>query len=143
MSKLTFDALRAANLARLPLFKNARGEPAHTEPDGSDWPLDAWTNATAGEAGEAANVAKKIRRGDYAGDEGKKALAEELADIVCYADLTAKQLGIDLGQAVIDKFNKVSDRIGGDERVYLDIATGLAFTRTRYHVATVDDGGRK
>lgn len=29
---LTFNALRNANIARLPLFKNSKGEPAHSDP---------------------------------------------------------------------------------------------------------------
>jgi hypothetical protein len=51
---LTFAELRTANMARLPQFKNAKGEPAHSKPDGSDWLLSAWCNATLGELGEAA-----------------------------------------------------------------------------------------
>jgi hypothetical protein len=34
---LTFNALRGANAARLPQFKNKHGELAHSKPDGSDW----------------------------------------------------------------------------------------------------------
>ena len=33
---LTFNNLREANKARLPQFKNAKGEPAHEKEDGSD-----------------------------------------------------------------------------------------------------------
>ena len=31
---IDFESLRYANLLRLPGFKNAHGEPAHTMPDG-------------------------------------------------------------------------------------------------------------
>lgn len=112
MKTLTFAALRAANEARLPLFKNSKGEPAHSEPDGSDWAVDSWTNALCGEAGEAANFAKKLLRGDLDLDEAREKIGKELADVVIYADLTAKRLGLDLGQCVVSKFNEVSERIG-------------------------------
>lgn len=59
---LTFNTLRGANLARLPQFKNAKGEPAHSQPDGSDWVLAQWCNAVTGELGEAANIIKKVDR---------------------------------------------------------------------------------
>lgn len=120
---LTFDELRAGNVERLPLFKDATGRPAHTEADGSDWSPSDWTNALAGEAGEAANITKKIRRGDYALDDRpaefggltvREALGKELADVVCYADLAALRCRIDLGDAVTEKFNEVSGRIGVD-----------------------------
>lgn len=38
-SILTFAELREANIARLPQFKNKHGEPAHSQPDGSDWSI--------------------------------------------------------------------------------------------------------
>lgn len=124
MSKynLTFSTLRTANRLRLPHFKNAKGGQAHSEPDGSDWPLDAWSNAASGELGEACNIIKKLRRGDYALEERpadpkfegmtvREALAKELADVVCYVDLLALQLGVSLGDAIAEKFNEVSDRV--------------------------------
>lgn len=114
---LTFNALRGAICARLPEFKNARGEPAHSEPDGSDWPLSAWSNAVLGELGEAANIIKKVERGDLTLDEARPALAKEFADVATYLDILAFRAGVDLGRATIDKFNEVSDRVGS--RVYL------------------------
>ena len=39
-------------------------------------------------------------------------LAKELADVIIYADLLAHAANIDLGQAVVDKFNEVSVRRG-------------------------------
>lgn len=112
MSSLTFGDLRQAGLRRLPLFKNRRGELAHSKPDGSCWPLSAWSNATLGELGEAANIIKKIERGDLTIDEARADLAEEFADVAIYLDLLALQIGVDLGEAVRAKFNKVSARIG-------------------------------
>lgn len=111
---LTFAELRRANLQRLPLFKNRKGEPAHNQPDGSDWKLSAWSNATLGELGELANIIKKIERGDLTLDEARPLIAQELADTATYLDLLAFRAGVDLGEAVIDTFNKVSIRVGCD-----------------------------
>lgn len=120
MSKhgLTFDALRAANTERLPLFKDAKGRAHHSDVSGDDWSLCDWMTAVTGEVGEAANIIKKLRRGDFTLDDivevkgvemtVREWLAEELADTVCYLDLAAKRSGIDLGDAVVEKFDKIS-----------------------------------
>lgn len=120
---LRFDQLTEANSLRLPLFKNRRGQPAHTSHDGSDWSLAEWTNAIAGEVGEACNLAKKIIRGDF-GPEGSTEyaaacleLAKELADVVTYADIACTRAGHKLGQVVLDKFNEVSERVGCAVRI--------------------------
>ena len=115
---LTFNTLRGANRARLPEFKNRKGEPAHTEADGSDWSDAQWCQAVLGELGEYANIRKKIDRGEFTMEEARPLLAKELADTVTYLDILAFRLGIDLGQAVMDKFNEVSRRIGCD--IYID-----------------------
>jgi NTP pyrophosphatase (non-canonical NTP hydrolase) len=109
---LTFEALRYANIARLPQFKNSKGQPAHSEPDGSDWALSAWSNAVLGELGEAANLIKKIERGDFSLDEKREELGKEFADVCVYLDILAFRAGIDLGDATIQKWNEVSERIG-------------------------------
>jgi len=113
---LSFNTLREANTARLPQFKNAKGEPAHSEPDGSDWSLNDWMTAVAGEVGEAANMLKKVKRGDLTLEEARPDIAKEFADIVTYLDILAKQAGINLGDAVVSKFNEVSKKI--DSTVY-------------------------
>ena len=117
---LTFDALRSANLARLPHFKNAKGEPAHSESDGSDWCLAQWCNALTGELGEAANLIKKIERGDLTLDEARKDLGKELADIQTYLDILAYRAGVNLGQATISKWNEVSERVKCNIRLTVD-----------------------
>jgi NTP pyrophosphatase (non-canonical NTP hydrolase) len=114
---LTFVALRAANLFRLPLFTNAKGEPAHTNPDGSDWTPGEWSNAVMGELGEAANLIKKVRRGDLTMEEARPALAKEFADAVTYLDILAYQCGVDLGDATRAKWDEVSERVGLDIRM--------------------------
>ena len=115
---LTFNTLREGNRARLPGFRNARGEIVHKKPDGSDWSLSQWMNALTGEVGEAANIIKKIERGDFSLDEAREILSYEFADIVTYLDILAANAGVDLGRATMEKFNLVSERVGS--RVWLD-----------------------
>lgn len=107
---LTFNALRAANQARLPTFRNAKGELSHNA-DGSDWSLNDWLTAVCGELGELANVLKKVRRGDITLDEARPALGKECADVVTYLDILAFRIGVSLGAETIAKFNEVSHRV--------------------------------
>jgi NTP pyrophosphatase (non-canonical NTP hydrolase) len=118
MSDLTFSALRSANIRRLPLFKNAKGEKAHSTDDGSDWTPSQWLQAVVGELGEYANIRKKFERGDIDNVQFRTLAEKELADVQVYLDILAFRLGIDLGKATIDKFNAVSDRVGCN--VYLN-----------------------
>lgn len=134
---LTFDELRKANLSRLPQFKNGKGEPAHSEPDGSDWLLSGWSNAVEGELGEVAealedyivfgrikkhlgrsgNLIKKVERGDVTLEEKRQILADELADVQTYLDILAFRCGIDLGQATVKKWNEISERVNCPLRI--------------------------
>lgn len=109
---LSFENLRRANTLRLPTFKNRRGEPAHSEPDGSDWALSTWCNAVLGELGELANLIKKVERGDMTLDEARADLGRECADVVTYLDILAFRIGVDLGRETVSKFNEVSRRVG-------------------------------
>jgi len=72
-------------------------------------------NELAGETGEACNVIKKLAR-ERNGMPGSRAtvqqLADELADVVICADLVAMAEGIDLGAAVVAKFNATSEKVG-------------------------------
>ncbi len=92
----------------------------------TQWSSGDWSNAMMGEAGEAANVVKKIRRLET----GVKArnsyssfsmlvmdLGDELADMIIYADILAERYNIDLEAAIIRKFNAVSEREGFNERL--------------------------
>lgn len=113
---LTFTELRIANATRCKHFRNAKGELCH--PGGiNDWPIEKWMNAVLGELGEAANILKKIDRGDFTLDEGRAALAEEFADTVTYLDMAASRVGIDLGQSVREKFNQVSEKVKSPVRL--------------------------
>jgi len=113
---MTFADLRGPNVVRC----------ARWHSDGVAWNIAEWTNALQGEAGEAGNVAKKIRRvetnahgrpseQDVAALEAK--LADELADTVIYADLTAAERNIDLAAAIQSKFNRTSEEYGFPERL--------------------------
>lgn len=107
---LTFNTLRAGNEVRLretAKFAKCR-----------DWSTAQWLQALVGEVGEAANVMKKIDRGDYTEDEAREHLSKELADVQIYLDLLAAKLKIDLGKVTMDKFDEVSKRVGAN--VYID-----------------------
>lgn len=133
-SIVSFNQLREANLRRLPVFKNKKGEVIH-KPDGSDWLLTQWANALQGENGELAelilvaaltksigtvgNEAKKLDRADFSmTPELRQKIANELADVATYLDILAYRCGINLGTAVVEKFNAVSERVGVD--VWMD-----------------------
>lgn len=109
---LTFNVLGEANRRRLPQFRNAHGDIAHENNDGSDWSLNDWYTAMIGEAGEAGNILKKVRRGDFSLHEARAELSDELADVATYLEILADQCGINLGHAIISKFNVVSKRNG-------------------------------
>jgi len=115
---MEFSTLSIANKNRLPQFRNRQGKLAHAQPDGHDWNIAEWTNAMAGEVGEACNVAKKLVRGDYADwKDGVAELLKELADVVIYADLCAQRVGMPLETAIVQKFNEVSERIDSNVRL--------------------------
>jgi NTP pyrophosphatase (non-canonical NTP hydrolase) len=116
---LTFEQVATANRVRA-----ARWHPGFPLED--SWNLADWSNAMCGEAGEAANVVKKLRRyetllaggpDDPSPDELREMLADELADVFCYLDLLATKAGIDLAAAIISKFNRVSERQSFPERL--------------------------
>ena len=113
---LGFNALRVQNARRKVRW--------HGEAD--EWTGSDWSNAMAGECGEACNIVKKLRRHEthtgtaYNTPEVNAllpALAEEIADVVIYADLLAHKYGIDLGEAVRAKFNRVSEAQDFPERL--------------------------
>lgn len=134
MNTLSFEQLRNANIAR-----GAKWHPGFPETD-TGWNLADWANALGGESGELAeavellllitrvsvstgnaqNNVKKVRReeenlsnvGDPKVEKLVADIGEELADVITYCDLLATKLGIDLGDAVAQKFNKVSNKQG-------------------------------
>lgn len=94
-----------------------------------EWSVAEWTNAMAGEAGEAANIAKKIIRLRSSvnmmnkitdtPDELKQKLMQELSDTVIYADLCAQRVGASLEQYVIKPFNNKSKEMGLTDPLFL------------------------
>lgn len=124
---ITFKVLRDANRARLPEFKNANGVFAHDpdQPnralvDGSDWSPAQWLQALVGELGEYANLRKKWERGDITHAQFYAAASDELADVATYLDILADRLNIDLGAAVVSKFNRISVRAGSTVFIGMD-----------------------
>ncbi len=96
---LTFDRLRSANVERCITSYHPV----------EDWSANDWLGCVTGELGELAHLIKEGRRGNLVSDE---LLAEELADVTIYLDLLAARLRIDLGKAVIRKFNRTSLKVG-------------------------------
>lgn len=107
----------------------------HGFPDNADgWSLADWSNAMQGEAGEAGNVVKKLRRletslrqaeqGELSDEEMRRdllnKLATEIGDTFMYLDLLAQAAGLSLNRCVIDTFNRVSIREGFPERLVED-----------------------
>jgi NTP pyrophosphatase (non-canonical NTP hydrolase) len=90
------------------MFKNSKGEIAHCE----EWTPSQWLQAVIGELGEFANLRKKVERGDFTLDDVRGSLGDELADVVIYIDILAAVLGINLGDAVMLKWNKTSEKVG-------------------------------
>jgi NTP pyrophosphatase (non-canonical NTP hydrolase) len=88
-SLLSFSVLRKANLARMPLFKNRIGGPAHSKPDGSDWNPASWLQALVGELGEYARARHLYENGEMSYDDYVVEAQKELADVQCYLDLLA------------------------------------------------------
>lgn len=116
MKNLSFYVLRKTNVSRCEdVFHPV-----------NSWSPTDWATAMAGECGEACNDIKKLRRLDGADnnidtpearEELVAAVAAELADLVIYADLLAARLDIDLGRAVVNKFNLVSAKRGSKIRL--------------------------
>jgi NTP pyrophosphatase (non-canonical NTP hydrolase) len=102
-------------------------------PDGP-WNSADWGCALAGEAGEACNVIKKLRRletgSDQGIDDGTKEeliedLADEIADTFLYLDLLASYHDISLPGAICSKFNRISVRQGFPERLPSQVGATL------------------
>jgi len=97
----------------------------------SDWSPLEWAAAMAGEAGEACNAAKKLKRIDDGianinHEPGRaitdrkdacKKIGEEIADTIIYAVLLAEAVGIDIEMVVKAKFNQKSEEYGFPERL--------------------------
>ena len=114
---LTFQELRQQNLMRATKW--------HGDDGLDSWSMSDWLTALVGELGEAANIIKKMNR-ERDGIRGnspeqqmtlKQDLINELADTMIYLDLLAARAGIDLEEAIRDKFNATSEKNGFPERL--------------------------
>ncbi len=106
---LTFEEFAAANRLRCERdFKRQLGT------------RDAHDSMAHGVAEEAGEVAGKVRT-LLGFSERKKAtvedLADECADLVSYVDLLCQSFGAPLVEALVRKFNRVSERSGSDVRI--------------------------
>lgn len=101
---MTFEALRVANVTRCEQSFHSL----------SRWNPLEWAGAAAGEMGEAANLCKKLRRGE---DIPVADIGDEIADTVIYLDLLAARLGMNLAACIKRKFNVVSDRVGSEVKL--------------------------
>jgi NTP pyrophosphatase (non-canonical NTP hydrolase) len=111
---MTFAQFQAMNARRCEqAFKHYKGA--------TEWPIQNWVLAICGEAGEAANLVKKVLRGDLSLDHARESLLKELADIMTYCDVAITILGGETGQVINDKFEEVNKRVG-----WIDIDASLA-----------------
>jgi len=87
------------------------------------WSEAEWTNAIAGELGEAANLTKKLlrHRDGVAGnvktedqdiDYLRRQAAHEIIDAIIYADLAIQRLGFNTSELLVGVFNRKSDQLG-------------------------------
>lgn len=106
----TFGSLREANSARQELWGG-------DQQDGMYRAVEL-----GGEVGEVLNVVKKLERERLA-LVGSRAtitdLEDELGDAMICLDLLAKKYGINLDQAAARKFNKTSEKMGFDVRLFV------------------------
>lgn len=95
-----------------------------------EWTGADWSNFMCGEAGEAANIVKKLRRLEVGIQQGFQSsydeahhemlldkLATEIGDTFIYLDLLAQYYGLNTDRCVVDTFNRVSEREGFPERL--------------------------
>ncbi len=83
------------------------------------WSEAEWLAAATGELGEVAHAVKAILRqrdgltnDTRSADELRQKMCEEIADTIIYLDLLAQRSGILIEDAIREKFNKMSEKIG-------------------------------
>lgn len=103
----------------------------HQSPEGlNEWSALEWAGAMCGEAGEAANWAKKLKRlednlaslneeGRHAQslDQARYAVAKEVADTIIYGLILISRVGYVAEDVIRDVFNKKSEEYGFPERL--------------------------
>lgn len=126
-----FWASRGAKPLRLASFEDLSalislihyGRQAPTHPDRSFWSLADTLAAMFGQVGRLGNVLKKLRRGDVPARSLDKEIAGRLSGILINLGSLARRLGIDLGAAIVRKFNATSDKVGSPVRLGVVPAT--------------------
>lgn len=115
------------NLDDFQTVNEVRGQRWH-QGDLSQWSALEWAGAMAGEAGEAANAAKKLRRLDLAlpnreaglsQDDAaplREQVAKECADTIIYALLLMSLMGVRASDVIADVFDRKSVEYGFPER---------------------------
>jgi NTP pyrophosphatase (non-canonical NTP hydrolase) len=106
--------LRVKNLCRCEESFPHRAYPGLAPSGLHAWTPLEWAGALAGEVGELANLLKKDRRGEEVDWQQVK---KEIADAFIYLDLCAAACGVELEQAVREKFNEVSERVHSPHRL--------------------------
>jgi len=101
----TLTKLRDKNIGRLKDFGHSSI---------NVWSETDWACAAAGEMGELCNFIKKRRRGDIIDIQD---VSDEIADVVIYLDLLAARVGVNLEEAIVKKFNEVSDKVESDQKL--------------------------
>src|SRR4051812_47154080 len=115
------------NLYELQKINEIRAKRWHNDGK-TNWTLLEWAGAMCGEAGEAANVAKKMRRlqqelpnreaglsvHDY--PQLQMALARELADTIIYALIIFSEIEVNADVVIAEVFDKKSIEYGFPER---------------------------
>ena len=117
---LTIAAVQAASVERSNRWHNGSFH---------EWTILEWAGAMCGEAGEVANVCKKLRRLETGAagtawserpldrEQLVEQLAGECADTFLYLVLVAARYGINLAAAVRTKYNTKSEEMGFPERL--------------------------
>jgi len=115
---LTFSALSRVNAKRSNSWHG----------DAEPWSLADWAIALGGEAGEVLNAVKKLKRlrtgiksskGPQNIQQALDDIAEEITDVVFYADLFMTALGRKMPVELQKKFNAISKREGFKEMIRL------------------------
>jgi NTP pyrophosphatase (non-canonical NTP hydrolase) len=126
--------------------------------DFKNWSGLEWAGAMCGEAGEAANVAKKLRRVELAIDGNafserklstfdlQNQLGGECADTFLYLLLLCARYDIDLQAAIVQKFNVKSEEMGFPEYIDpehdVDVAAEWAAAAGDVEASRIDNEGR-
>lgn len=97
----------------------------------------------AGEAGEVCNAGKKLMRhemGSAGGSPDQTNLREELGDVIICCELIAQHYGIDLWDAVVEKYNKTSEKM--DFPIKLDEEGNIVKPKDRRKALVHDENGK-